>query len=105
MILDRVVSVARLTPDNDNADKEGYVAVVGLESVRMNIQPADAETVAISEGQIGRTFRGFTSVSGIMLGDRVTVSGSNTTYLVRGIEDWYFAPLPHLELILFLGDE
>lgn len=103
MILDRTVNIARLTPDESDTDKEAYVDV--LSGVRMNIQPASAELLALSEGQIGRTFRGFTTISGIYISDRITVSGNNVQYIVKGVEDWYFGPIPHLELLLFLGDE
>lgn len=103
MILDRTVNIARLTPDNDNADKETYVTL--LTGVKMNIQPASAELLALSEGQIGKTFRAYTSISGILLSDKITVSGTSSTYIVKGVEDWYFLPLPHLELLLFEGDE
>lgn len=105
MILDRVVSIARLTPDNANNDKETYVTVSGLEGVKMNIQPANAELIALTEGQIGRTYKGFTAINGIQISDKVTVSGSNVSYLVKGVSDWFFGPLPHLELVLWLGDE
>lgn len=105
MILDRVVSIARLTPDNADNDKEAYVSVSGLEGVRMNIQPADAELIALTEGQVGRTYKGFTAISGIHISDKITISGSNTSYLVKGISDWYFGFIPHLELVLWLGDE
>ena len=103
MILDRKVNIARLTPDSDNSDKEAYVDV--LIGVDMNIQPAGATLLALSEGQIGDTYKGFTSISGIYTSDRVTVSGTGTKYIVRGVEDWFFGPMPHLELLLFLGDE
>lgn len=103
MILDRTVNVARLTPDNDNADKEGYVTL--LSGVKMNIQPASAELLALSEGQIGKTYRAFTSISGILLSDKITVSGTGSNYIVKGVEDWHFGAIPHLELLLFEGDE
>ena len=105
MILDRVVSIARLTPDNSDNDKETYVTVSGLEGVKMNIQPADAELIALTEGQVGRTYKAFTAISGIQISDKITISGSSTSYLVKGISDWYFGPIPHLELVLWLGDE
>lgn len=103
MILDRVVNIARLTPDNSDNDKEAYVTV--LNGVRMNIQPASAELIALSEGQIGRTFRAYTAVSTIKISDQITVSGTGTRYIVKGVDDWHFGNLPHLELLLFLGDE
>lgn len=102
MILDRVVNLARLSPNASNNDKEAYVTYIS--GARMNIQSASAETIALMEGAVGRTFRGFTTVSGIQIGDQVTVSGLNTQYVVKGVEDWWMEPLPHLEIILFLGD-
>lgn len=104
MYLDKVVSISRLQPNVGNSDKEQYQAVGNMGAVRMNIQPATAELTAISNGVYGQTFTAFVSVSGIKIGDMVTVSGSNKNFIVKGINDHIWGPLPHLELVLFLGD-
>lgn len=74
------------------------------EAIKINIQPATAELTAIAGGVYGQTFQGFVSVSGLRIGDRVTISGSNQQFIVKGIEDHFYGPLPHLEVVLFKGD-
>ena len=105
MILDRVVSVSKLTATGADADKETFEAVTGAEGVKMNIQPASAELTVLSEGKLGKTFRFFTTYSGLGIGMRVTISGTLNVYDVRGVEDWDFSPLPHYEGVLFKLEE
>ena len=69
--------------------KEGWIAEVAIDMASFNM---------------GKTYTGFTPVSGIFIGDRVTVSGG-ATFIVKGVKDWIQAPIPHLELLLFEGDE
>jgi hypothetical protein len=105
MILDKKASVQRLTPDQSDNDKEQYASVTGLGNIDINIQPASPELVAVTEGALGRTYDAYTTISGIKIGDRITVSGTNDHFIVKGVRDWFFPPIPHLELTLFLGDE
>lgn len=104
IIYGKTTSISRLTVTVGNSDKEQYQTVTGLEAVKMDIQPASAELTAVSNGVYGQTFRAFTSTSNLKIGDRVTVSGNNKNYIVKGISDWNYGPLPHLELVLFEGD-
>lgn len=104
MLLDRTTSIARLTPTSSDTDKEQYLTVTGLEAVKMNIQPATAELIAVSDGAYGQTYQAFATVQGLRIGDQVTVSGSNDKYVIKGISDWNFPPIPHFELVLFKGD-
>lgn len=104
MYLDRVCLVERLQPIAGSTDKERYQVVGNYGAVRINVQPATAEVVAISNGVYGQTFTGFVSVSGFKIGDRVTISGGGSQYIVKGIQDQFYGPLPHLELVLFKGD-
>lgn len=103
MILDKIAYLARLSQDADNGDKESYVTITPT-GFKINIQPATPELIALTEGAFGRTFRGFTTYSGIQIGDRITISGRADKYTVRGLNDWYMQPLPHLEVILIKGD-
>lgn len=103
MILDKRAFVARLSPNSDDNDKEMYVEIVPG-GISINIQPANAELVAITDGAFGQTFRAFTTYSGLQIGDQITVSGVNTKYIVKGVNDWNFGPIPHLELVLFKGN-
>lgn len=104
MFLDKIAQVARLTPTAGDTDQEDYQAVSGLEAIRINVQPASAEVTALAEGVFGQTFTGFVRAVGIKLGDRITISGSNLKLITKGIQDHNWGPIPHLELILFKGD-
>jgi hypothetical protein len=104
VILDKTVSISRLTVTVNDVDKEQYQPVGNMHAVGMNIQPASAELTAVSEGVYGQTYRAFVSVSGIRIGDRVTVSGTNDRFTVKGVQDWYNGILPHLEIVLFKDD-
>lgn len=106
MILDRLISIARLTKDSDNAQKESYVSNAALQAVRCQIQPASPEDTAIAEGVYGQTYLGFTSISGILSGDKVTVSGTGEVFRVKGVEDWSYPDLsPHFEFTLVRWEE
>jgi len=105
MYLDKVVSIDRLTPLESDSDKEKYLAVGNYHAVKMNIQPATAELTAITDGAYGQTFQAFITISGLRIGDRVTVSGTNEKFIVKGINDHNWGPIPHLEVVLFKSDE
>lgn len=70
---------------------------------KMNLQPASPELTAMAEGQFFKTFKGFTTTSGIVEGFRVTASGTSDKYIVRGREVFTNPPLPHYELVLEKG--
>lgn len=103
MFLDKVATVYRESPTASDNDKEAYATI--YPSIRINIQPASAELVAVAEGVYGQTSLGFVSVSGIQIGDRVTVSGTGDSYIVRGINDWNYLPIPHCEIVMFKADK
>lgn len=110
MLLDKTVIVSKVTSDGVGTSKESYTTHSGyLEfghksaAVRMNIQPASAELTAISEGEVFKTFKAFTTNSGIVEGMRVTVSGTNDTYTVKGRESYDYGSGQHYELTLIKG--
>lgn len=105
MILDKVVAVARLTKNPLNSNQESYVAVGNMNAVGMNIQPADEALTAVAEGVYGQTYQAFTSVSGILIGDQITVSGTGDVFIVHGVKNEYYGPIPHLEMVLFKGEQ
>ena len=105
MILDSVISIHRLTKDIDNTDKEQYQVNQALMAVRCNIQPASPEQTAIAEGVFGQTYICFTTESGVLTGDKITVSGTGELMRVRGIEDWSMDPMPHYEITLVRMEE
>jgi len=101
MVQEKIASVKYLLPDSDDSDKESYVTNAALSNVKINIQPASDQTLAITEGVLGQTYIAFTTRSGIAEGNYLTVSGTNETYLVRGVKDWSSPKLiPHYELLL-----
>lgn len=111
MFLDKTVFVEILTPYSSNGNKEAYTAFSGFSgpngptsAVRMNIQPMGAQMSMILEGVIGKSFTGFTSASGVTEGMRVTVSGTNQQYIVRGRQNFDYGPLQHSEVTLFKRD-
>lgn len=103
MILDKRAYVARLSPNSNDNDKEMYVDILPG-GIKINIQPADAELLAITDGAYGRTYVGYTTYSGLAIGDRITTSGRAEVFIVKGLKDWQMPPLPHTELVLLKGD-
>lgn len=103
MLLDKLVLVSNLNPDASDADKEGYVTFSGFAGsayVPINIQPASAELTAISEGEMFKTYKAFTSASGVTENMRLTVSGTTLNYYVRGREVYDYGVNTHYELTL-----
>lgn len=106
MFFDKIVSVQRITQLEDNPNKGEYQAVSGLESVSVNVQPANPETVALVNGVFGKTYDIYTTQSGIRDGDKLTISGTfidgitqNKALRVSSVANWWFGPLPHFELV------
>jgi hypothetical protein len=104
MFFEKTAKVDRLFPEIGNSDKERYASVSAYQNIKINIQPATAELAAVSDGVYGQTYQAFVAVSGILIGDRITVSGTGEKFMVRGVQNWFYGPIPHLELILFKGD-
>lgn len=107
MLEDKTVIVSKITTDGVGTDKETYTTYSGyLErgqrsaAVRMNIQPASAELTVISDGEVFKTFKAFTTNSGVVEGMRVTVSGTNDIYTVKGRERYDYGVGQHYELVL-----
>jgi hypothetical protein len=106
MILDQIISIKRLQKDANNSNKEQYVDNVALSEVKCQIQPSTAEETALSDGVFGQSFTMYTATSGILTGDHITVSGTNETFRVKGIEDWSQIDLiPHFEIFLVRMEE
>lgn len=105
-MLDQIISIKRLQRDLNNPNKEQYVNNEALQCVKCQLQPAGTEETAISDGVFGQTFLMFTTTSGILSGDHVTVSGTGQTYRVKGVEDWSEIDLiPHYEITLVKMEE
>ena len=101
MILDKKVTVNRLNPSSNVGGQEVYVTHSGfISGVAMNIQPANAEFTAMSDGQFFKTYKAFTTNSGIVEGFQVVVSGTGEQYIVRGRESYNYGSGKHYELAL-----
>jgi hypothetical protein len=100
MILDKQASLFRLKAHPSDADVEYWQQE--LVSFRLNVQPESAEYQALTGDTFGRTSRVFTTQSGIRINDKIVISGSLTysgmEYIVKGVADWNFPPLPHYEI-------
>lgn len=107
MLQDKTVIISKITSDGSGTDKETYTTYSGFlehglpsAAVRMNIQPASAELTAITEGEVFKTFKAFTTNSGVTEGMRATVSGTNDVYTVKGRERYDYGVGIHYELTL-----
>lgn len=105
VITDAIVSIKRLTKDTDNTSKEQHRANAALAAVKVQLQPATPAETAIAGGPVGQTYIAFTTESGLMVSDHVTVSGTGEILKIKGIEDWSMDPAPHFELTLIKYDE
>lgn len=60
----------------------------------------------MANGVFGQTYIGFTTESGVLSGDHLTVSGTGKTFRVKGIQDWQLPDLsPHIEWSLISMEE
>jgi len=85
------VVLKKLSPDSEDADKEGYIVV--NPNLKINIQPAGPEYIALTPiGETGKMYRGFTTCSGIKTGMIIETSGTITASRIRlkvlGVEEW-----------------
>ena len=97
------VNVEHLTVDSTNPNTEGYLLDQALLAVPCNIQPAEADVVALYGGAFGKMFTLFTTCSGILETDRITtVSGSYShQYIVKGKQHYdYGIGGAHTETLL-----
>ncbi len=105
MYFDKHATIKRESATQADSNKEDYGSQAGLQSIAINIQPANAETVALTGGVFGKTYTVYTTHSGIKDGDRLTVSGIfidgvsiNKELDVKAVGNWNFPPLPHFEI-------
>jgi len=101
LLLDRVVDVYRLRKDVTNANKESYTLYTPLSPTAMNWQPGTTEDSVVAGGVFGQAYVGFTTVSGILEGDKLITRVTNEVMIVRGKQNWMSPDnLPHIELLL-----
>jgi hypothetical protein len=107
MIFDKTAFVSALQLNNPVSDQEVFVTYSGFRlngittaAVKMNVQPASPELTAMAEGQMFKTYKAFTTASGITETMLLTISGSNEVYKVRGREAFAYGMGQHYELTL-----
>lgn len=96
------VSVEHLNPDAANSNKEGYTTDISLAAVPINIQPSSPEMTVLNNGAYGKGYTAFTTNSGILESDRLTlVSGTlSTQYIVKGRQFFNYGMMQHVELYI-----
>lgn len=94
---DVTILVEHLNVDSTNTNKEGYVSDAALQAVSGNIQPSSAEVIALYGGAYGKSYTLFTTASGILETDRLTVSGTTQKYIVKGKQYYGYAYMQHGE--------
>jgi len=105
MILNQIAFMSALSANNPVSDQETFVTYSGFQyggatsaAIQINIQPASPELTAMSEGEMFKTYKAFTSASGVTEGMLLTVSGTNNLYRVRGRRAVYSADGPTLRI-------
>jgi hypothetical protein len=98
----------KLSPDSEDADKEGYVVV--NPNFKVNIQPAGPEYIALTPmGETGKMYRGFTTCPGVKVGMIIETSGTITASGLRlkvlGVEEWSGPLGTHYNLTLLQPGE
>ena len=107
MLLDKTAFISNLQVNNPTTDQEVFVTFSGFlfngihsAAIRLNIQPASPELTMFADGETFKTYKAFTTASGVVEGMLVTVSGTNEVYRVRGREAFPYGAGQHYELTL-----
>jgi len=99
MLLDKNISIEHLGLDIGTSRKEGYISDLSLSAIRANIQPSSPETTALYGGAYGKVYTIYTTVSGILETDRVTVSGTTQQFIIKGKQYYNYGAGQHGEYI------
>ena len=108
-VSDKKIDIYSLQPDNDDADREGYVLF--RSNVSVNLQPAGADWQALATGKFGRAWEAYLPItqSGIDSSMRVIVTSPTTVsgrkYQVEGVEVWDTLQLGHYRILLVEPNE
>lgn len=107
MFLDKTAIVSVLVVNNPSTDQETFTTYSGFRlngittaAVKVNVQPASMELTAMADGQMFKTYKAFTTNSGVVEGMLLTVSGTGEVYRVRGREAYPYRMGQHYELTL-----
>ena len=92
------ISVEHLNPDAGNSNQEGFVSDLALQAVACNIQPSSMELTALNNGAYGKSYTIFTTSSGILETDRITVSGTGQKLIAKGKQYFSYGFGQHVEI-------
>jgi hypothetical protein len=100
LLTNKFISVEHLNPDSPSANTEGFVQDASLQAVPVNIQSSSKEVIALFGGAFGKSYTVFTTSSGILETDRITVvSGTdNRQFIIKGKEMFDLQLGQHQEL-------
>src|SRR3990167_11454047 len=100
LILDHSVNVFRLSLDVGSSIKESYQQYTVLNSTPINVQPSSNEDAIVAGVTFGQAYTAFTTVSGILEGDKLVDQATGEVFIVRGKSNWMSPSLaPHTELL------
>lgn len=99
MLFDKYVTVEFRTVSGQY-NNQVYVPHPAFTTVPVNIQPMQGSFTDMGNGIFFKTYKCFTTASGIIEGFRLTVSGTGEQYIVRGRQRFDDIFVPHYELIL-----
>lgn len=94
------VSVEHFKLDVGSLSKEGYSPDASLLAVACNIQPTSPEIAALYGGAYGKAYTMFTTASGILESDRITVISGSKSFIVKGKQLYNYGPIQHSEYYL-----
>ena len=100
VITSKYVSVEHLTPDLTNTQTEGYSRDLSLINIPCNIQPSTPEVIALYGGAMGKVYTMFTTASGVLESDRLTVSGTGQQFIVKGKQYYDYGTLQYGDYVL-----
>ena len=100
LFTDMYFSVEHLVLDAGNVNQEGYATDLSLINVPGNIQPSTPEMTALYGGAYGKVHTLYTSTSGVLEGDRLTVSGTGQKFIVKGKQDYEYEPMQYAQYVL-----
>lgn len=111
MFFDKTAYVSALRVNDPVSDQETFVTYSGFQyggvtsaAIAVNIQPASPELTAVSDGIMFKTYKAFTTASGVTEGMLLTMSGTGEVYRVRGREAFPYRMGAHYELTLEKSD-
>lgn len=67
-------------------------------TIKLFLQPADAEDAIMYEGDISKSFKAYTEASGVRQADRLVID--SVTYEVKAVQYFDFGSRPHYKIMI-----